>query len=85
MRRRLPAWHDSSLTFATIQAASAPGLRRSLPVLAEARMYHTRGLLEESALFAAYEQILGVDFGRLLATGEEEDKKGVLERWLPEI
>jgi hypothetical protein len=56
-----------------------------LPILAEARMYHAKGLLEESALFAAYEQILGVDFGRLLATGEEEDKKKVLNRWLPEI
>lgn len=56
-----------------------------LPVLAEARMYHVKGLLEESALFAAYEAILGVDFGRLLSTGSEEDKKKVLGRWLPEL
>ncbi len=54
-----------------------------LPILVEAQMFQRKGLLDEAALFRAYEEILGVDFGRLLATGTEEEKKRVLEQWLP--
>jgi hypothetical protein len=55
-----------------------------LPVLAEARMYHTRGLLQDSHLTIAYQKILAVDqLGTQLATGSEEEKKKVIEKWLP--
>ena len=67
-----------------VAALAAEKHENPLPVLAEMRLYHVKGLLEESALFAAYEEILGVDYGRQLATGTEEDKKKALARWLPE-
>jgi hypothetical protein len=55
-----------------------------LPVLAEARMYHTRGLLQDHHLTIAYQKILAVDqLGTQLATGSEQQKKKVIEKWLP--
>ena len=80
----LPAGLNAQVAAKRVAALAAVKHDNPLPILAEARMYHTKGMLEESALFAAYEQILGVEFGRLLATGEEEDKKKVLRQWLPE-
>jgi hypothetical protein len=55
-----------------------------LPALAEARMYHTRGLLQDNHLTIAYQKILAVDqLGTQLATGSEEEKKKIIEKWLP--
>ncbi len=81
----LPAGLTAEVVVKRIASLTAETHDNPLPVLAEARMYYSKGLLEESALFAAYEEILGVDFGRMLSTGSEEDKKKVLGRWLPEI
>lgn len=80
----LPAGLTADIAARRVAALTAGEHDNLLPVLVEARMYHSKGLLGESQLFAAYEQLLGVDFGRLLATGEEEDKKKVLSQWLPE-
>ena len=80
----LPAIVDAQLAAKRVESLAAEQHENPLPILAEARMYHAKGLLDEHALFAAYEKILGVDFGRLLATGTEEDKKKVLNQWLPE-
>lgn len=81
----LPAVVNAKVAANRVANLAKEGHDNPLPVLAEARMYHQKGLLEESELFAAYEEILGVDSGRLLATGTEEDKEKVLSRWLPEI
>jgi hypothetical protein len=54
-----------------------------LPVLAEIRMYRTRGLLEEKNLAIAYKRLLGDQSGGSLATGSEDDKKRAIEKWLP--
>jgi hypothetical protein len=55
-----------------------------LPALAEARMYHTRGLLQDNHLTIAYQKILAVEqLGTQLATGPEEEKKKIIEKWLP--
>lgn len=80
----LPAGLNADIAARRVAALTAEMHDNPLPILVEARMYHSKGLLGESQLFAAYEQLLGVDFGRLLATGEEEDKKKVLSQWLPE-
>jgi len=79
----IPAALTAEIVTKRIASLIAEKRDNPLPVLAEARMYYAKGLLEESALFTAYEQILGVDSGRLLATGTEEDKKKALDRWLP--
>lgn len=80
----LPAGLTADIAARRVADLTAKKHDNPLPILVEARMYHSKGLLGESQLFAAYEQLLGVDFGRLLATGEEEDKKKVLSQWLPE-
>ena len=55
-----------------------------LPVLAEIRMYQTRGLLQEEHLLKAYQKVLGGEAeGTQLAKGSEEEKKKALEKWLP--
>jgi hypothetical protein len=54
-----------------------------LPVLAEIRMYHTRGLLEDNHLLLAYQRKTNDHSGNMLATGTEEERKQVVEPWLP--
>ena len=54
-----------------------------LPVLAEIRMYQTRGLLENSHLLLAYQRMTNDHSGTALATGTEEERKQVIEPWLP--
>ncbi|MEO8495006.1 MAG: hypothetical protein ABI614_08040 [Planctomycetota bacterium] len=80
----LPDALNAELVTKRVASLTAEKHDNPLPALAEVQMYHTKGLLEENALFAAYEQLLSVDAGRLLATGTEEDKKKALEPWLPE-
>lgn len=54
-----------------------------LPVLAEIRMYHTQGLIEDNHLLLAYQRKLGNDqLGSTLATGTEEEKKQAVDEWL---
>jgi hypothetical protein len=80
----LPTGLNADIAAKRVAALTAEKHDNPLPILVEAKMYHSKGLLDETQLFAAYEQLLGVDFGRLLATGSEEDKKKVLNQWLPE-
>lgn len=54
-----------------------------LPVLAEVRMYQTRGLLKDEHLLTAYEKLIGQSEGKQLAAGSDEEKKQAIERWLP--
>jgi len=54
-----------------------------LAVLAEIRMYHTRGLIQDNHLLLAYQRKLQNDqFGTELATGTEEERKQVIAEWL---
>jgi hypothetical protein len=55
-----------------------------LPVLAEIRMYHTRGLLQDEHFLLAYQRKLNNDqLGTTLATGTEEERKQVIAEWMP--
>lgn len=54
-----------------------------LPVLAEIRMYHTRGLLQDNHLLLAYQRKTNDQSGTMLATGTEEERKQVIQPWLP--
>lgn len=81
----LPPALNADIAAKRVAGLAAEKHDNPLPILVEARMYHSKGLLDEKQLFAAYEQLLGVDSGRLLATGEEEDKKKALAQWLPEL
>ena len=54
-----------------------------LPALAEVRMYHSRGLLQDNHLELAYQRLLGDEqAARILATGTEEEKKAVIEKYM---
>ena len=54
-----------------------------LPVLAEARMYQTRGLLQDSHFLTACQKLLGDAEGTQLVNGSEEEKKQVVAKYLP--
>ncbi|MCL4205856.1 MAG: hypothetical protein KJ000_25515 [Pirellulaceae bacterium] len=54
-----------------------------LPALAEVRMYHSRGLLQDNHLELAYQRLLGDEqAGRVLATGTVEEKRAVIEKYM---
>jgi hypothetical protein len=54
-----------------------------LPALAEVRMYHSRGLLQDNHLELAYQRLLGDEqAARVLATGTEEEKRAVIEKYM---
>ena len=60
------------------------GHPRAVPVLAEARMYQTRGLLQDSHYLAACQKLLGEADGTKLATGSREEKLVIIGKWLPQ-
>ena len=67
--------HVVSNSFASETAAN---------ILAEIRMYHTRGLLQDDHFLLAYQRKLNNDqLGTALATGTEEERKQVIAEWLP--
>ena len=53
-----------------------------LPVLAELRYYQAKQLLTAEEATPLYDQILGAGKGRLLAGGDETQRRAVLEEWL---
>ncbi|MBN2474584.1 MAG: prolyl oligopeptidase family serine peptidase [Pirellulales bacterium] len=53
-----------------------------LPVLAELRYYQAEQLLSAADATRLYDQILDEGQGRLLATGDEDQRRAVLEAWL---
>jgi hypothetical protein len=81
----LPAGLNADIAAKRIDSLAAEKHDNPLPILVEAKMYHSKGLLDEAQLFAAYEKLLGVDSGRMLATGTEEDKVKALSAWIPEL
>lgn len=54
-----------------------------LPVLAEARMYQTRGLLQDNHFLTACQKLLGDPDGTQLVNGSEEEKLQLVAKWLP--
>lgn len=84
-------WHvgplPSSLTAANVldrlRLLISQTHENPLPVLAEVRMYQTRGLLKDEHLLTAYQKLIGESGGTQLATGSEEEKKQAIETWLP--
>ena len=56
-----------------------------LPVLVEIRYWQRKNMLSEEELVQAYKQLLGEEAGQQLATGDEETKKKIVEKWLPKL
>ncbi|MBP87363.1 MAG: hypothetical protein CMJ64_11685, partial [Planctomycetaceae bacterium] len=80
----LPAALNAENVLKRVGSLIAKPVDDKLPVLSEIRMYNVKGLLQDAHLSKAYEKVLGVDFGRMLATGTDEDKHKVVQRWLPD-
>jgi len=51
--------------------------------LVEIRFWHHRGLLDDATMLAAFSQIVGEDNAKALTTGGEDERKLVVEAWLP--
>ncbi len=54
-----------------------------LPVLAEIKFYHSRGLIDDSTLTKSFQKVLGETDGAKLAQGKEKDRREVLDGILP--
>lgn len=54
-----------------------------LPVLVEIRYWQRQNMLTEEEMVAAFKQLLGEENGNQLATGDEETRKKLLEKYLP--
>jgi hypothetical protein len=54
-----------------------------LPVLAEIHYYEARKLITTEQLVQAYQKLLGDGPGAKLATGTADQRKDVIDRWLP--
>ena len=56
-----------------------------LPVLAEMRIYFAKGLIDQAALIEGYQALIGIENGRLLASGTVPQRVGVIADYLPKI
>jgi hypothetical protein len=54
-----------------------------LPVLVEIHYYEARKLITTEQLVQAYQRLLGDGPGAKLATGTADQRKDVIDRWLP--
>ncbi len=54
-----------------------------LPVLAEIKFYHSRGLLDDATLTKSFQKVLGELDGAKLSEGKEEERLEVVESLLP--
>ena len=55
-----------------------------LPVLAEIKLYQSKGLYDKTVLHKAYNIVLKPTYGKMLASDNIEDRKRVLDKYLPE-
>jgi hypothetical protein len=80
----LPAGLQAEHVLNRLRILLAEPHENPLPVLAEARMYQTRGLLQDSHYLAACQKLLGEADGTKLATGSKEEKLVIVGKWLPQ-
>jgi len=89
---------DAKFVMTTMPAALTPELVKAkrvdsqlligaiddpLSVLAEIRFYHRNKLLNDADTAAAFAKVAGAADGKTLLEGKEEDRKKVVEKWLP--
>lgn len=63
---------------------AATATENPLPSLMELRYYEWKGLIKPEQLSAAYTRLVGED-GAKLATGTEDERRKIVERWLPKL
>ncbi len=79
----LPAGLQAEHVLNRLRILLAESHENPLPVLAEARMYQTRGLLQDSHYLATCQKLLGEADGTKLATASKEEKLTTVGKWLP--
>jgi hypothetical protein len=79
----LPAGLQAEHVLNRLKTLLAEPHENPLPILAEARMYQTRGLLQDSHYLAACQKLLGESEGTQLVNGAREEKLVVIGKWLP--
>ena len=79
----LPASLQAEHVLNRLKVLLAEPQANPLPVLAEARMYQTRGLLQDAHYLSACRKLLGDSEGSQLVNGSAEEKLEVIAQWLP--
>jgi len=69
--------------FARIRTLVSEEYDNPLPVLAEIRYYHTKGLIKDDILLKAYAKLIGDNAADQLVRGVTDDKKEALADYLP--
>lgn len=80
----LPASLQAEHVLNRLKALLAEPPENPLSVLAEARMYHTRGLLQDAHYLSACRKLLGDSEGAQLVGGSAEEKQAIVAKWLPD-
>jgi hypothetical protein len=80
----LPAALQADNVLNRLRAVLAESHENPLAALAEARMYQTRGLLQDNHYLAACQKLVGEAEGTKLASGSREEKLAVIGKWLPQ-
>gem|GEM_PF-2040106 len=80
----LPAALQADNVLNRLRTLLAQTHENPLPVLAEARMYQTRGLLQDNHYLTACQKLVGEAEGTTLATGSRVAKLVVIGKWLPQ-
>jgi len=79
----LPAEWKAEEVLNRLRGVLAETHENPLPVLAEARMYQTRGLLQDTHFLSACRKVLGEPDGTQLVNGSAEEKLEIVAKWLP--
>jgi len=80
----LPAGMQAEHVLNRLRILLAESHENPLPVLAEARMYQMRGLLQDAHFLTACQKLLGESEGTQLANGSAEEKLETVAKWLPQ-
>jgi len=80
----LPAGMQAEHVLNRLRILLAESHENPLPVLAEARMYQLRGLLQDAHFLTACQKLLGESDGTQLANGSAEEKLELVAKWLPQ-
>lgn len=79
----LPAGLNADNVLNRLRGLLGQSPENPLPLLAEARMYQTRGLLQDNHFLVVCQKLVGNEAGAQLVNGTAEEKLDLVTKWLP--